>query len=159
MIAVRKMLFVAVLVFGFLSTPYASAENVIVTDVVVEDSAEVDLGDPGYGGIDEYDPLESMNRLTYRFNANFDTWVYMPAVRGYRFVAPQFLRTAFSNFLANMSELPTMWNSALQGSGEKTFRTVGRFLVNSTLGFGGLLDPATPFGMPAYKEDFGQTLG
>ena len=55
MIAVRKMLFVAVLVFGFLSTPYASAENVIVTDVVVEDSAEVDLGDPGYGGIDVRD--------------------------------------------------------------------------------------------------------
>jgi phospholipid-binding lipoprotein MlaA len=159
MIVMRTILFVSVLAFGFLSTPYASAENVIVTDVVVEDGAEVDLGDPGYNGIEEYDPLESMNRLTYRFNANFDKWMFLPAVRGYRFVAPQFLRTAFSNFLANMRELPTMWNSALQGSGKKTVRTFGRFFVNTTLGFGGLLDPATPFGMRAYKEDFGQTLG
>lgn len=134
-------------------------ENVIVTDVVVEEGQNYGLSDPGPGGIDEYDPLERMNRYTYRFNANFDKYVFLPALRGYRLVAPKFLRTAFSNFLKNMNELPTFWNSAMQGSGKKTFVTLGRFLVNSTVGFGGLLDPATPLGMSAYKEDFGQTLG
>ena len=96
-----------------------------------------------------YDPLESINRRIYHFNYRFDQWVFLPVVDGYRYVTPSFLRTGVSNF----------FNSLLQLKGHRSLETTGRLLLNTTLGVGGLWDPATAMGLPRQSEDFGQTLG
>ena len=109
--------------------------------------------------IDRYDPLEPMNRRVYRFNAQFDKYVFLPTLRVYQAVVPEPARIGFSNILANLGQLTSLFNSILQLSPEKTAKTFGRFVVNSTLGCAGLADPATYLGLIDYREDFGQTLG
>lgn len=105
------------------------------------------------------DPLEKLNRATYAFNDALDRMLARPAAKAYRKVVPEPARNAISNAVANLEYPTTALNDALQGK----FRDAGsdtlRFLVNSTIGIGGLADPATKFGLPANDEDFGQTLG
>ncbi len=117
------------------------------------------LEDPGPGLVDRFDPWEGKNRGVYRFNANFDRFVFLPALRGYRFVLPMFVRQRFSNFFRNLREFTTFTNSVLQLSPGKSAGTLGRFVVNTTVGIAGFFDPATRFGLFRYNEDFGQTLG
>lgn len=105
------------------------------------------------------DPLEPFNRNVYRFNAHFDRWVFLPVVRGYRFVMPDFAEKGVSNFFDNLREIRNFANNALQGKGKDTLVTGGRFLVNTTIGIAGLFDPATKMGLLRREEDFGQTLG
>ena len=109
--------------------------------------------------IDRYDPWERMNRRVYRFNAHFDKRVFLPGLRVYRIIVPEPLRIGFSNFLSNLGQVTSLANSILQLSPKKTAVTLGRFIVNSTLGCAGLADPATYMGLIDFHEDFGQTLG
>lgn len=106
-----------------------------------------------------YDPWEPMNRHIYRFNANFDKYVLLPVVRGYRFVLPQFARTGLSNLFSNVGEVTVIVNSILQLAPIKTAKSIARLGVNSTIGIGGLFDVARHWKLPGEKEDFGQTLG
>jgi len=109
--------------------------------------------------IDAYDPWEGMNRRIYNFNAIFDQYVFLPVVRGYEFVLPTFAQTGISNFFRNLTEVTNLMNTLLQLKGEKFMRTVGRVVVNSTVGLGGFIDVATINGVERVNEDFGQTLG
>jgi len=109
--------------------------------------------------LDVHDPLEPINRRVYRFNAQFDRWVFLPAVRGYQFVMPDFAEKGVSNFFDNLLEIRNFSNNALQGKGKDTLVTGARFVVNTTLGLAGLFDPATKMGLLRREEDFGQTLG
>jgi phospholipid-binding lipoprotein MlaA len=111
------------------------------------------------GPLRRFDPLERWNRSVYRFNAGVDAYALLPAVRLYRFVVPKVLRVGFSNFLANLDQITSFTNSVLQLDAAKSAHTLGRFLVNSTLGCAGLADPASHLGLTDYREDFGQTLG
>jgi phospholipid-binding lipoprotein MlaA len=106
-----------------------------------------------------YDPFERTNRTIYKFNAQFDRYVYLPVVRAYRFVTPRFVRTRVGNFFQNLGEVTTFANSVLQGKVEKAAPTLFRFMLNSTVGLFGLFDPASGLGLKLEKEDFGQTLG
>ncbi|MGV8844195.1 MAG: VacJ family lipoprotein [Pseudomonas sp.] len=106
-----------------------------------------------------YDPLESWNRRVYHFNYRFDEWAFLPLVRGYRYVTPQLVRTGVSNFFSNLGEVPSLVNSLLQLKAQRSMRSTARLLFNTVLGVGGLWDPATRFGLPRQREDFGQTLG
>lgn len=106
-----------------------------------------------------YDPWESMNRNIYRFNANFDKYVFLPVVAGYRFVLPQFARTGLSNLFDNINEINVIVNSILQFAPVKTAKSIARLTVNSTIGIGGLVDVAQYMKLPGENEDFGQTLG
>jgi len=114
--------------------------------------------DPGPGAFDRYDPLETSNRYVYRFNAAFDEYVFLPALRGYRFVVPRFVRERISDFVNNLAEVPRFMNSVLQLDPRKSSQTLGRFVINSTWGLGGLFDLAGRSGVPEVNEDFGQTL-
>jgi phospholipid-binding lipoprotein MlaA len=105
------------------------------------------------------DPWEPMNRNIYRFNANFDKYVFLPVVRGYRFILPQFARTGVSNVFSNVDEVTNIVNSFLQLSPTKTAKSTARLVVNSTVGIGGLFDVAQHWNLPGEHEDFGQTLG
>jgi phospholipid-binding lipoprotein MlaA len=104
------------------------------------------------------DPWEEFNRSMYKFNYYFDKYFFLPVVRGYEFILPTFAQTGVSNFLYNTREVRTFYNSLLQMKGKKAMTTLGRFVTNSTIGIGGLFDPATGIGMERQDEDFGQTL-
>jgi phospholipid-binding lipoprotein MlaA len=121
--------------------------------ISVEEAAET----PGI--LDTNDPLEGMNRRIYVFNARFDRYVFLPAVRGYEFVLPRFARTGISNVFGLIDDVTTFANSVLQLKPKRAAGTLGRLAVNLTVGVAGLWDAATRFGIPFYREDFGQTLG
>ena len=104
------------------------------------------------------DPWEGLNRSMYKFNYEADRFVFLPVVAGYETVVPRFARTGVSNFFANIREVRTLYNCILQAKGKKSLVTLGRFLTNSTIGIGGLFDPATAFGWRRENEDFDRTL-
>ena len=106
-----------------------------------------------------YDPWESMNRRIYNFNAIFDQYVFLPVVRGYEFILPDFAEKGVSNFFKNLTEVTNLMNSLLQFKVDKFGITVSRIAINTTLGVGGLFDVATAGGFQRANEDFGQTLG
>jgi phospholipid-binding lipoprotein MlaA len=105
------------------------------------------------------DPWESWNRGVYKFNDALDRGVAKPVARTYVRFVPQPVRTGVRNFFANLDTPTVMVNDALQGKFLAAANDLGRFVLNSTVGLGGLLDPATPAGLARNDEDFGQTLG
>jgi len=105
------------------------------------------------------DPWEGFNRSMYKFNYNFDKYVFLPVVNSYEYIAPVPVQTGVSNFFNNIGEVRTFYNSLLQAKGEKSVITMSRFLTNTILGIGGIFDPASYFDLKRQNEDFGQTLG
>jgi phospholipid-binding lipoprotein MlaA len=105
------------------------------------------------------DPWESWNRGVYKFNDKLDRAVAKPVATAYVKHVPQPMRTGVSNFFDNLRTPGVMVNDALQGKLLAAGNDLGRFLLNTTLGIGGLLDPATAAGLNKNNEDFGQTLG
>jgi phospholipid-binding lipoprotein MlaA len=104
------------------------------------------------------DRFESLNRGVYRFNDALDRAALKPAAKAYKKVTPGWIRTGIGNFFANVEYPITIVNQFLQGKPGTGLKDTGRFLLNTTLGLGGLLDVATPIGLEAHDEDFGQTL-
>jgi phospholipid-binding lipoprotein MlaA len=105
------------------------------------------------------DPLEGYNRGAYKFNYGFDKYVFLPVVRTYEFILPNYAEDRVSSFFNNITEFKNFYNNLLQGKFKSTGVTLGRFAVNTTVGIVGLYDPATHWGMERKREDFGQTLG
>jgi phospholipid-binding lipoprotein MlaA len=105
------------------------------------------------------DPWESWNRGVYKVNDKVDRAVVKPVARTYVRIVPQFIRTGVTNFFDNLDTPTVMINDALQGKFLAAGNDLGRFLFNSTVGVGGIFDPATSAGMDKNNEDFGQTLG
>ncbi len=105
------------------------------------------------------DPWEGFNLNMYRFNFYLDKYLFLPVVRGYEYVTPVFLQERVSHFYNNLAEIKTLTNSLFQLKGTESAKTLGRFVTNSTVGLGGLFDPATKFGLERQYEDFGKTLG
>jgi phospholipid-binding lipoprotein MlaA len=105
------------------------------------------------------DPYESTNRQVFAFNQKVDQYVFLPGANAYNAVVPEPAREGVHNFLVNLDLPITFANDVLQGDFSRAGDTLGRFGLNSTLGLGGLLDPATDFGIPYHKSDFGITLG
>lgn len=111
------------------------------------------------GKRDPHDPWERMNRATYRFNSSLDHAIVRPLAKGYQKAVPHPVRTGISNALGNAGYTTTIANDLLQGKFKAFGSDIGRFLLNTTVGIGGLLDPATAAGIAKNDEDFGQTLG
>lgn len=109
--------------------------------------------------IDEYDPWEGFNRRMYNFNYHFDRFIFLPLVKGYEFITPDYVEDRISSFFKNLGELQNLTNNLFQLKGKSGAITFGRFLVNTSIGIAGLYDPATSFGLLRRNEDFGQTLG
>ncbi|HEU5195594.1 MAG TPA: MlaA family lipoprotein [Methylomirabilota bacterium] len=109
---------------------------------------------------EDYDPWESFNEKMFSFNRNLDKYLLKPVARAYRFVMPEPWQVLISNGFDNINFVPRMVNSLLQAKWGGAGRELGRFLINSTFGIGGVFDPAKDFfGIPKSREDFGQTLG
>ncbi len=107
----------------------------------------------------ERDPFERVNRAMFTFNVKVDRYVARPIARGYRRVIPRPVRTGISNFFRNLREPIVILNGLLQAKFKQAGSDLGRFLMNSTVGFYGLLDVASKAGLKKHDEDFGQTLG
>lgn len=106
------------------------------------------------------DPIESFNRVVFKFNDGVDRALFKPVAKAYRVVAPDFVEEGISNFFDNIRELPSFINSGLQGKEQKTLVHLARFLMNSSLGILGFFDVAEHMGLEKQDpEDFGQTLG
>jgi phospholipid-binding lipoprotein MlaA len=105
------------------------------------------------------DPWEGFNRNMYRFNFYFDKYLFLPVVNSYEFITPTFVQDRVSGFYNNLGEIRNLTNSLFQLKGIESATTLGRFVTNSTLGLGGMFDPASSFGLKRHDEDFGKTLG
>lgn len=106
------------------------------------------------------DPWEAWNRPVSSFNYALDRAILRPLAIGYRTVMPQFGEDAVSRIFGNVGEVNSLVNNLLQGQPKQAGNSTGRFLVNSTLGVGGIFDVASLLGLEKQDpEDFGQTLG
>src|SRR5262245_62452195 len=108
---------------------------------------------------EQYDPWESFNEKMFTFNYNVDKYALKPVARGYRSVVPEQVQIMLSNAFNNVTWVPRFINSVLQGKWEGALREVSRFVLNSTLGIGGLFDPGKVAELKPRQEDFGQTIG
>src|ERR1700722_9598588 len=104
-----------------------------------------------------YDPWERLNRFTYRFNARFDEAVFLRLSNAYRRV-PAPIRSGVHNFFGNLSEVDSVVNYALQWRLKLSVRSLGRFLINATIGVGGLFDTAAKLKLPGAPTGLSTTL-
>lgn len=111
------------------------------------------------GERDPRDPFERVNRSVYRFNDALDRGVARPVAKGYVKVTPAPVRSGVSNFFRNINSVTVIANNLLQAKPKAFATETLRLVVNTTIGIGGLFDPASQMGIPAGDEDFGQTLG
>lgn len=105
------------------------------------------------------DPLEPLNRATFRFNDVFDRNLAQPLARGYIRVVPRPLRTGVENFFGNLGDVAVMANDFLQLRFQHGVNDFMRIAVNTSFGLLGVLDVATPAGLEKRSQDFGLTLG
>jgi phospholipid-binding lipoprotein MlaA len=104
-----------------------------------------------------YDPWERLNRFTYRFNTRFDEAVFLPVSNSYRRL-PSPIRTGVHNFFGNLAEVDSVINYALQWRLGSGLRSLGRFVINSTVGIGGLIDVAAKLKLASAPTGFSTTL-
>ena len=104
------------------------------------------------------DPWEKFNRKMYAFNDAADRAVIRPVAAGYRKITSSNVRRVVGNFYDNIKMPITIVNNVLQGDPLRAARNTGRFVVNTTIGFAGLFDPASELKLPLDETDFGVTL-
>jgi phospholipid-binding lipoprotein MlaA len=104
------------------------------------------------------DPLERVNRVFFAINEGIDRVILEPVAQVYHVIVPKPVRRGVSNVLANARMPITLANDILQGNRDRAGQTMVRFMVNSTVGLGGLMDFASDAGVQPHTEDFGQTL-
>ena len=105
------------------------------------------------------DPLESVNRPIFWFNDKVDSYVLKPVAQGYQYVVPRPARTGVANFFDNLRYPIYLVSDVVQLKFGQAAEHTGRFLLNSTIGIGGLLDVAKECGLEKHREDFGTALG
>ena len=108
---------------------------------------------------DPRDHFERFNRAMWKLDTSLDHAVMRPVARGYVRQVPAPVRTGVGNFLANLGYSRTIGNDLLQGRVRDFARDLARLVVNTTVGVGGLFDPAQTLGLVRHERDFGQTLG
>ena len=133
--------------------------NVEVT--VAQDDLDEDFEDEfGDETIEVFDPLSGYNRIMTSFNDVIYVNVFNPVASGYASIMPKTGRVGIANFFDNLLFPVRFTNNLLQLKFHNSLEELGRFLINTTFGLGGFMDPAkTELGWKQHNEDFGQTLG
>ncbi|MCC7017665.1 MAG: VacJ family lipoprotein [Rhodospirillales bacterium] len=108
---------------------------------------------------DVNDPLEPLNRAIFAFNEVFLDYLLGPISQVYEEVVPSLIREGIRNILFNLNTPVVLANDILQGEPQRALETLGRAVVNSTVGMGGMIDVGAELGVRRHNEDFGQTLG
>lgn len=108
----------------------------------------------------EYDPFETVNSAVFEFNYRLDKYVIKPTAQVYNFFIPSDVQQSVANVFRNIRFVPRLLNNLLQAKFQGAGIELSRFFINSTLGVGGLFDPASiMFDLRTPQEDLGQTLG
>ena len=106
------------------------------------------------------DPFEKVNRGVYKFNDTLDRYALKPVATAYRDHMPKLVQDGVGNFFENLGYPTTIANQFLQGKFKAGGQDIGRFVLNTTLGWGGVIDVASGgTTLPKHDEDSGQTLG
>jgi phospholipid-binding lipoprotein MlaA len=113
---------------------------------------------PGTDRLAEKDPLRGFNRAMWGVNRGLDKAIARPVTKVYRAVTPKPVRSGIANFFSNLTEPWSFINALLQGKPNRAGRALERFVVNSTVGIGGLVDVSSKHGRKQQPEDLGQTL-
>ncbi|MDA9010901.1 VacJ family lipoprotein [Gammaproteobacteria bacterium] len=104
------------------------------------------------------DPFENINRTFFDINEKVDNVALKPIALTYS-KTPEPVKYGITNFFRNLKEIDNTLNQVLQGKPKYAINDFSRFIINSTIGIGGILDPASSMGLERHDEDFGQTLG
>ncbi|MEK9781142.1 MAG: VacJ family lipoprotein, partial [Gammaproteobacteria bacterium] len=104
------------------------------------------------------DPFESLNRTSFQINETVDSAILKPIALTYS-KSPTPMKNGITNFFRNLKEVDNTVNQLLQGKPKLAANDLGRFVINTTIGLGGLIDVASNMGLERHDEDFGQTLG
>ena len=162
---ISQILLLALLIALPFSVCVADADFAEFDDAEFSDDAfadDAEFADDEALGVDDvviWDPLEPVNRGIFWFNDKAYRYAIKPVARGYR-VVPKPVRTSVSNFFSNLLTPVRAVNALLQLKLKETGTELARFGINTTIGIGGLFDPAdTVFDIQKHSEDFGQTLG
>ncbi|AFB28442.1 MlaA family lipoprotein [Rickettsia rickettsii] len=110
------------------------------------------------GCIEVYDPYEKFNRKVFVFNSVLDYIILRPLAIGYKNITNDYVKARVNSFVNNVDTPLTAVNYGLQLNYDKTMKSVWRFLINTTLGIGGLFDVAGKVGLPSDRQTFGSTL-
>lgn len=104
------------------------------------------------------DPWIGLNQHVFAFNETVDRWLVKPVAKTYVNVVPGFARQNVGNVFSNLGDIRNGVNNLLQGKPLKSISDLGRIVINTSLGLGGLFDPASGIGLTKHNESFGQTL-
>lgn len=126
------------------------------SSIEISDSKAID--DPFLVELSESDPYEEINRKIFKFNEGVDKYIANPLSEAYLYITPRFVRTSIANFFNNLKDINVVINDVLQGKLQQGMEDSGRFLLNTTAGFAGIIDVATEVGLERHEEDFAQTL-
>ena len=143
----KKMIAARLLLLALLALPLANCATTPEGDAEVMARYE-----------EANDPLEPWNRGVLEFNRGFDDFVLRPIAIVYRHILPDVVRERIHLFLMNLRTPVILANDLMQGEPERAGETLERFVINSTVGVGGLFDVAAEWGLEPHNEDFGQTL-
>lgn len=105
------------------------------------------------------DPWESANTRVYQFNKFLDGWLLRPIAVGYNNIVPGVMRQGVGNFFSNIDDVNVLANDLLQLKFLDAATDSGRLVINSSVGFAGVIDVASSVGLSKNEEDFGQTFG
>lgn len=109
--------------------------------------------------VEDYDPWERFNEKMFDFNVKLDRHVLKPIAKVWDKILPDRIQIMISNVIDNAAFVPRLANSLFQRKWDGAMREIGRFMLNTTVGVGGLFDVAKHEGIEKSREDFGQTLG
>jgi phospholipid-binding lipoprotein MlaA len=104
------------------------------------------------------DPLEPANRVSFAVNNGLDTYLLAPVARAYRYAVPGVIRRPVHNVLSNMTTPVVFINDVVQTRPRAAGDTFMRFIINTTIGVGGVFDVAAGWGYPYHDNDFGLTM-
>lgn len=113
----------------------------------------------GSSGVIAADPWEKSNQRIYRFNSYLDGWLLRPVAVVYNTMVPGLVRQGIGNFFSNVDDVNVLANDILQLKLRDAASDSGRLLINTTVGFAGVIDVASSVGLSKNEEDFGQTFG
>ncbi|SDK07866.1 phospholipid-binding lipoprotein MlaA [Ferrimonas sediminum] len=131
----------------------AMVPQAVMAEEAMPEPQESDYHDPR-------DPWEPFNRAMWDFNYNvLDKYLFRPAVYLYIDYVPQGAQLGVENFLKNFDEPYSAVNNLLQGKGKWAANAAGRFVINTTLGIGGVFDVARNMGLERKQDEFGEVLG
>ncbi|HEY1797282.1 MAG TPA: VacJ family lipoprotein [Stellaceae bacterium] len=121
-------------------------------------AAPVAVAPPGPGEAEANDPFEKTNRAIFDFNNQVDKIVLVPVANAYRGVLPEPVRDSIHSVLQNLDEPIIFANDVLQARPDLASTTLARFVVNSTIGLGGIFDVASKTNLPFHSNDLGVTF-